>query len=192
MSIGHLTNGDTVNDTDWNEIVDAVNLLRTDVDGLPPSVVAVYTPTLLDLLNSTSLISIVTIPIPGANAWADGDAIEVVVGSNDLNNSGGAANLTLGFTAGAGSNVSLGTAAWSDNATIFKSQRRYTFQRIGSTVWGSIGSASTAQIGSGNPMASSPANFTSGFNLVITAQSDVANALTYLKPQKAKVWHVKS
>lgn len=168
--------------------------------------VAVYVATLADVSNTASETTILSFTIP-ANAMADGDTIEIQQVNLEKNNKGTAGTAAVKINAGAGGQVTLAAATtYSDSATEYRTSRRIWLQRVGTSIEVLSQNAPTAQAGAAekapewwaapektvNLGVSTPTNFTSVFVVSLKVTLSAAHASFYVKPQAAKVVHVKT
>lgn len=160
-----------------------------------PLKTATYAATLAQVLNTTSETTILTFDVPG-NAWSDGDIVDIMVAVLAKNNKGSDGAAVVKLNAGAGAQVSLGSATFTDLATEYKSLRRVRLQRVGADVWVYGNPDSTTFIRGQEAVAASgvstPTNFTSTFTVTVKVTLDAANASFYIKPQSAVVIHYKN
>lgn len=178
-----------------NTTVDGYLLLGT-TGALPTwgtGPLARYAPTLANVQNQSSRTTTVSFTIP-ANSMADYDVIAVIVSSLEKNDTGVADTIAVGFTAGAGSNVTIETLGWAAGSTEYKNTRVLLLQRVGSAIYGYMlvnRTANLSTLSSFQAQASTPTNFTSDFTLAVTWDFTAADANLYYKPQAAKVLHFK-
>jgi hypothetical protein len=175
--------------------------------GLMPTA---YPATLANVLNTVTETDVCHFTVPAA-AWGDGDIIRVEIPCLAKQNSGSNRTATLKVNVGAGAQVSLkngsagGAGLFSnDVATEFKIVLTIWLRRVGADVWitskeyqyitdnGNLFAANSPSL---SMMAvdgvSTPADFTGANVVTLKITLDNASALYYIKPQIAKVLHLK-
>lgn len=193
--------------TQWVEVARAASASGAQT-------VAMYAATLANVDNTVAETDVLHFTVP-ANAWADGERIQVTFTALAKQNSGtGTKFVTFKVNVGAGAQVTLrlqgGTSGtvmnFNDDATEYKAVFRFFLQRVGADVWITNREYNfiTDTVGNITPIntpflalsqvdgVSTPANFTGSNVVTLKITLSAAHATFYVKPQSAQAVHFKS
>ena len=178
--------------TNWNEKCRSMT-------GMCGGSIAMYKPTLANVVNTTVETTAVSFTVP-ANQMGDGDLIEMEVGVLVKNNTGATANVGQKLYWGSTViNLVTNQNYWVNNVNEFRWFYRYRFMRVGSDLWARTGDQGLSRSEYDYPFSSQDRNtaglmsaptFSSAQTVALKITLDSASANYYYKPQQARIWKI--